>query len=82
MNESGELLDLKGTGDIPPNNQIKPATDQSSNDMPPRKNQSPSRLYRVGEKCNSGDGIKFFHAMYLFHTAPLVKFCYHTVSTI
>ena len=40
------------------------------------------KLYHVkfSSSRQQGDGIGMFTAMHYYHTAPVVKFCYHTVS--
>jgi len=41
------------------------------------------KLYQVNfSKCSKrGDGISVLTAFHYYHTAPVVKFCYHTVGT-
>ena len=54
----------------------------TSNERSLKKKLRP-KLYQVNfSKCSKrGDGISMLTAFHYYHTAPVVKFCYHTVGT-
>ena len=88
--QSTEMVSYMPTGGST-NNQIVPENQPECNE--PAKFTTSNRqslkkklrhkLYQVNfASCGKpGDGIGVFAALHYYHTAPVVKFCYHTVGS-